>query len=121
MIDEGRKCLDIAQQLPSVDVREDDDRFPVHTNLSTVGAKDIHATVDNGTLTIRDERRFERKERKKGFERLERVEGSLLRRFTLPDNERAGESRVRYNNGVLEVVIPTQAAPETRRVNVKVN
>jgi HSP20 family molecular chaperone IbpA len=53
MIDEGRKCLDIAQQLPSVDVREDDDPFPVHTDLSTVGAKDIHVTVDNGTLTVR--------------------------------------------------------------------
>jgi HSP20 family molecular chaperone IbpA len=53
MIDEGRKCLDIAQQLPSVDVREDDDPFPVHTDLSTVGAKDIQVTVDNGTLTVR--------------------------------------------------------------------
>lgn len=62
-----------------------------------------------------------KKRAKKGFERLERVEGSFLRRFTLPDNVRADESRARYNNGVLEVVIPTQAAPETRRVNVKVN
>jgi HSP20 family protein len=121
MIDEGRKCLDIAQQLPSVDVREHDDRFPVHTDLPGVGAKDIHATAGNGTLTIRDERRFERKERKKGFERLERIAGSFPRRFTLPGDVRADESRARYNNGVLEVVIPTQAAPETRRVNVKVN
>ena len=62
-----------------------------------------------------------KKRAKKGFERLERVEGSFLRRFTLPDNERADESRARYNNGVLDVVIPTQASPETRRVNVKVN
>jgi HSP20 family protein len=121
MIDEGRKCLDIAQQLPSVDVREDDDRFPVHNDLPGVGAKDIHVTVDNGALTVRGECRFEKKAGKKGFERLERVEGSFLRRFTLPDNGRADESRARYNNGVLEVVIPTQAAPETRRVNVKVN
>lgn len=62
-----------------------------------------------------------KKRAKKGFERLERVEGSFLRRFTLPDNVCADESRASYNNGVLEVVIPTQSAPETHRVNVKVN
>jgi HSP20 family protein len=105
----------------TIDVREDGDRFTVHTDLPGVKAKDIRATADNGTLTIRGQRRFEKKEGEKDFELLERVEGGFLRRFTLPDNVRADEIRARHNNGVLEVVMPKQAAPETRRVNVEVN
>jgi HSP20 family protein len=106
---------------PSVDVREDADRFTVHADLPGVEAKDVQITADNGTLTIRGERRFQKQEGKRGFERLERVEGSFLRRFTLPDNVRAEEIKARHNNGVLEIVIPKQAAPEPRRINVEVN
>jgi len=107
--------------IPTVDVREDADRFTVHADLPGVEAKDVQVTADNGTLTIRGERRFEKKDGKKGFERLERVEGSFLRRFTLPDNVRAEEIKARHNNGVLEIVIPKQAVPEPRRINVDVN
>jgi len=106
---------------PSVDVREDDKQFTVHADLPGVEAKDIQVTADNGVLTIRGERRFERKEGKQGFERLERVEGSFLRRFTLPDNVRADDIKARHVNGVLELTIPKQVAPEPRRVNVEVN
>jgi HSP20 family protein len=106
---------------PSVDVREDADRFTVHADLPGVEAKDIQVTAEDGTLTIRGERRIEKKEGKKGYERLERVEGSFLRRFTLPENVRADDIKARHNNGVLEIVIPKQAAPEPRRVPIDVN
>jgi len=106
---------------PSVDVREDAERFTVHADLPGVDAKDIQVTADDGTLTIRGERRIEKQEGKQGFERLERVEGSFLRRFTLPENVRADEIKARHNNGVLEIVIPKQAAPQPRRVQIDVN
>src|ERR1700737_625398 len=99
----------------TIGVREDGDRSTVHTDLPGVKAKDIRATADNGTLTIRGKRRFEKKEGEKGFELLERVEGGFLRRFTLPDNVRADEIRARHNNGVLKVVIQKRARPEPRR------
>jgi HSP20 family molecular chaperone IbpA len=46
----------------TIDVRKDGDRFTVHSDLPGVKAKDIRATADNGTLTIRGKRRFEKKE-----------------------------------------------------------
>ena len=112
---------EIDSWVPSVDVREDANRFTVHADLPGVEAKDVQITADNGTLTIRGERRFQKQEGKRGFERLERVEGSFLRRFTLPDNVRAEEIKARHTNGVLEIVIPKQLAPEPRRINVEVN
>ena len=82
---------------------------------------DIQVTADKGVLTIRGARRIEKRENHKGFERLERIEGDFLRRFTLPENARADEITARHTNGVLEVVIPKQPVVEPRRVNVEVN
>jgi HSP20 family protein len=105
--------------IPSVDVHEEPDRFVVRADLPGVDAKDITVTADNGVLTLRGERRFERRANQNGFERLERVEGNFLRRFTLPENVRTDDIKARHNNGVLEVTIPKQPAPEPRRVSVE--
>ena len=110
-----------AAWAPSVDVREDAERFTVQADLPGVESKDIQVTADDGLLTIRGERRFERKDAKSGFERLERAEGRFLRRFTLPDNVNSEAIKARHNNGVLEIVIPKQALPEPRRINIEVN
>ena len=112
----------ISNWAPAVDVREEASQYTVHADLPGVDAKDIHVTADEGVLTIRGERRIEKHQHgTQGFERLERAEGSFLRRFTLPENVRTDEIRARHSNGVLEVVIPKQAAPEPRRVNIEIN
>ena len=115
---DGRQA---ATWTPTVDIHEEPDRFTVHADLPGGEAKDIQVTADQGVLTIRGSRRLEKRENQKGYERLERIEGDFLRRFTLPENARAEEIKAKHNNGVLEVVIPKQAAPEPRRVNVEVN
>lgn len=110
-----------ATWTPSVDVQEEPECYTVHADLPGVDAKDIQVTADKGVLTIRGARRLEKRENHKGFERLERVEGDFLRRFSLPENARADEIKARHHNGVLEVVIPKQPVVEPRRVNVEVN
>jgi HSP20 family protein len=106
---------------PAVDVREEPQRFTVHADLPGVLPADIQVTADKGVLTIRGARRIEKRDSQKGFERLERIEGDFVRRFTLPENARAEEITARHTNGVLEVVIPKQPVVEPRRVNVEVN
>jgi HSP20 family protein len=105
--------------IPSVDVQEEADKFTVRADLPGVEPKDISITADNRVLTLRGERRFERKSDQKGFERLERVEGAFLRRFTLPNNVQDDQIKARHVNGVLEVTIPKVPAPEPRRVSVE--
>ena len=106
--------------VPSVDVHEEPERFVVHADLPGVDAKDIHVTTENGMLTLRGERRFEKRASEKGFERLERVSGAFLRRFTLPDNALAEEIQAKHVNGVLEITIPKRRAAEPKRVQVEV-
>ena len=106
--------------VPSVDVHEEPERFVVHADLPGVEAKDIHVTTEDGMLTLRGERRFEKRASEKGFERLERVSGAFLRRFTLPDNALAEQIQARHLNGVLEITIPKRRLAEPKRVQVEV-
>jgi len=105
--------------IPTVDIHEEPEKFVVRADLPGVDPKDISITAENRVLTLRGQRTFERSENQKGFERLERVEGSFLRRFTLPDNVQDDQIKARHINGVLEVTIPKVAAPEPRRVSVE--
>jgi len=105
--------------IPTVDIHEEPEKFVVRADLPGVDPKDISITAENRVLTLRGQRRFERSENQKGFERLERVEGSFLRRFTLPNNVQDDQIKARHVNGVLEVTIPKVAAPEPRRVSVE--
>jgi HSP20 family protein len=105
--------------IPSVDVHEEPDKFVVRADLPGVEPKDISITTDNGVLTLRGERLIERRENQKGFERLERVEGAFLRRFTLPNSVQHDQIKARHINGVLEVTIPKVPAPEPKRVSVE--
>jgi HSP20 family protein len=105
--------------IPTVDVHEESDKFVVRADLPGVEPKDISITAENRVLTLRGERHFEQRENQKGFERLERVEGSFLRRFTLPNNVQDDQIKARHTNGVLEVTIPKVPTPEPRRVSVE--
>ena len=105
--------------IPTVDIHEEPEKFVVRADLPGVDPKNISITAENRVLTLRGQRHFERSENQKGFERLERVEGSFLRRFTLPNNVQDDQIKARHVNGVLEVTIPKVAAPEPRRVSVE--
>jgi HSP20 family protein len=102
--------------IPPVDVREEDDRFVIEADLPGLAPTDIEITADKGVLTLRGERKADKRA---GYERIERVSGSFTRRFTLPDNAQAEQIRARFNHGVLELTIPKQAAVQPHRVQVE--
>jgi HSP20 family protein len=104
---------------PSVDVHEEKDRFVVRADLPGVESNDIEVTAEGGVLTIRGERRIERRENEQGFERLERVSGTFMRRFTLPETAQAEAIKAKQVNGVLEVSIPKQPKVEPRRIKIE--
>ena len=106
--------------LPSVDVREEEDRFVVHVDLPGVDKKDIEITAEKGVLTIKGERKSEtRTGEARAIERVERVAGSFLRRFTLPETAQADGITAKQVNGVLEVSIPKQAQVQPKRIEVQ--
>ena len=105
--------------IPPVDVREEADRFLVEADLPGVPPSDIEVTAEKGVLTIRGERKHEKREAAAGYERVERSTGSFTRRFALPENVQADAIRARFNHGVLEVTIPKQPLVAAKRVTVE--
>ncbi|HVO46128.1 MAG TPA: Hsp20/alpha crystallin family protein [Steroidobacteraceae bacterium] len=107
--------------VPRVDIHEEKDRFVVLADVPGVEPKDIDITAENGVLTVRGERRSEKRDTENGFERVERVTGTFLRRFTLPEGANTDSIKAKQTNGVLEVIIPKQPQVQPRRISVDVN
>ena len=106
--------------VPRVDVYEEPERFLVLADVPGVESKDIDITADKGVLTIRGERRTQKKANdKNGYERVERTSGTFLRRFTLPDTANTETITAKQTNGVLEISIPKHAQVQPRRIAVE--
>lgn len=107
--------------IPPVDVVEEKDRYVVKADLPGVDPGQIEVTAEKGILTLRGERKAEKREHADGYERIERVMGSFTRRFALPENVQADEIKAKFVHGVLEVTIPKQPEVAARRVSVEVH
>ncbi|MCU0761327.1 MAG: Hsp20/alpha crystallin family protein [Steroidobacteraceae bacterium] len=105
--------------IPTVDVHEEADRYVLRADLPGVQPADIQVTAEQGVLSIRAERRMERREGASGNGRIERVAGTFVRRFTLPKDVDADAIGARSTHGVLELTIPKRVKPEPRRIAVE--
>jgi len=105
--------------MPTVDIREDADRFVLFADIPGVDTKDIEITMENGVLTIRGERKLESEEERQGYKRMERARGTFYRRFSLPDSADPERVSARGKNGVLEVTIPKHERVQPRKIAVE--
>ncbi|WP_369600549.1 Hsp20/alpha crystallin family protein [Hahella sp. SMD15-11] len=106
---------------PAVDIEETDEAFLIRAELPGVKKDDIKVTVDNGVLTIQGERKLEKEEKDKKRHRIERVYGSFLRSFTLPDNVNQEDIRADYQDGVLTLHLNKVEPAKPKAIEVKVN
>lgn len=104
---------------PSVDIKEEPNRFVIYADLPGVQVKDIDITMEDGVLSIKGERNVESKEEAEGFVRVERARGTFYRRFSLPDTANAERIEARNKDGVLEIVIPKHEKVQPRKIAVQ--
>ena len=104
--------------VPAVDIREEDTRFVLFADLPGVERSDIDISLEQGVLTIKGERRSESKAQTDGYQRRERMRGTFLRRFTLPDNVNTESISATVKNGVLQIEIPKQERPLARKITI---
>lgn len=104
---------------PSVDIYENKDQIVLEAELPGMNREDFDLTVENNVITLRGERRFEKKEDTDNYHRVERAYGSFTRSFTLP-NTVTGEGAIAdYRNGVLRVTLPKREETKARRIEIK--
>ena len=105
---------------PAVDILETENELLIKADLPDVDMKDIQVEIENGTLTLKGERKFEQDDKTQGYHRIERSYGSFARYFSLPDTVEADKVKADYKNGVLSVTIPKKEIAKPRTIKVQV-
>ena len=105
---------------PAVDIFETENELVLKADLPEVDQKDIDVRVENQTLTISGERKFEKEESNKGFHRIERSYGNFVRSFAVPNTFDTEKIGAEFHNGVLTVTLPKKEAAKPRQVKVEV-
>ncbi|MCC6390807.1 MAG: Hsp20/alpha crystallin family protein [Bryobacterales bacterium] len=106
---------------PPVDILETENELIVKADLPDMEMKDIQVELENGTLSLKGQRKFESETKEKGYHRIERNYGSFARYFTVPDTVDPEKVHADYKNGVLTVSLPKKeiAKPRTVKVDVR--
>jgi HSP20 family protein len=105
---------------PAVDIYETENELVLKADLPDVDLKDIDVRVENQTLSISGERKFEQENTGKGYHRIERSYGSFMRSFAVPNSFDTEKIAADFKNGVLSVTLPKKEAAKPRQVKVEV-
>jgi HSP20 family protein len=107
-------------QMIKMDVKEGGKDYTVHAELPGVGKEDIHVTIEGNSVAISAEvkKHSEQKEGDKVL-RSERYYGKVYRSFALGQEVDEATARARFDNGVLELVLPKKAATASRKLAIE--
>ena len=105
---------------PNVDIYEDTDKMIVEAELPGMDREDFEVNVENNILTLKGERKFEKKDEQDNFHRVERSYGSFTRSFTLPPTVAADSADAIFENGLLRLTLAKREEAKPRRIEVKV-
>src|SRR5260370_32578590 len=111
--------LTAASFVPAVDIYEDNKKVVLKLEVPGVEEKDLDVRVENNTLTVKGERKFEKEEKEENFHRIERRYGSFYRAFTLPSTVDSEHVTASYIAGVLKLELNKK--PEAQPKQIKVN
>ena len=104
---------------PAVDIYETENDLVLKADLPEVDQKDIDVRVENQTLTISGERKFEEKQAENGYHRIERSYGSFVRSFAVPNTFDTEKVAAAFKNGVLTVTLPKKEHAKPRQVKIE--
>lgn len=108
-----------AALMPSLDVKETDTSYKVSAELPGVDEKDVQVTFENGSLTIRGEKKAEKEEKKEGYYLSERSYGSFRRSIAFDDVD-GDKIDARFAKGVLTITLPKLPAEKSKVTKIEV-
>jgi HSP20 family protein len=114
------QSLSTSSFAPPVDVYEDEHNITLKIEVPGIDEKDIDVRVENNTLTVHGERKFEKEEKEENFRRVERQYGSFTRSFTLPTTVDAEKVSANYDKGILKISLAKKAEAKPKQIKVNV-
>ena len=107
--------------IPAVDIYQSSEHeLVLKAELPDMSRDDIDITVENGTLTLKGEKRFADEVKQDQFHHVERRYGAFNRSFSLPQTVDVGKVAAEYKNGVLTIRLPLREDAKPRQIKVDV-
>ena len=103
-----------------VDIFETEQELVVKADLPDIKPEELDIRVENDILTIRGERKFEKKVEEKNYLRVERTYGSFSRSFSLANTVKTEAIKAEYKNGVLTLTVPKREEAKPKQIKVDV-
>ena len=106
---------------PAVDIFETENHdLVVRAELPGISREDIEVSVENNTLILKGEKKFDAQVKEENYRRIERTYGTFHRSFTLPTTVDTSKVVADFKNGVLTVKLPFREEARPRTINVDV-
>jgi len=106
---------------PAVDILETENELVLKMDIPEVELQDVDIRLENNSLTVKGERKFEHLAESKAYHRIERSYGTFARNFTLPDTVDTEKVRADYKAGVLSIVLPKKEVAKPRTIKVEIS
>lgn len=106
--------------IPAVDVYEDAQKLILKLEVPGIRQDDLDIHIENQTLTVKGERKFEVNEKEENFHRIERRYGSFVRSFTLPETVDTNAVTANYDAGVLSISLAKKAEAKPKQIKIAV-
>ncbi len=103
---------------PTVDIFENKDSFVLEAELPGMSREDFELSFENNVVTLKGERKFEKKTNEDNYHRIERAYGTFTRSFTLPPTVTAEGAKAEFNNGILHVSLPKREEVKARKIEI---
>ena len=103
---------------PKVDIFENKDHLVLEAELPGMTRDDFDLSFENNVLTLKGERKFEKKTDDGNYHRVERSYGSFARSFTLPQTVTAEGAVAEFDNGILHISLPKREEVKARKIEI---
>lgn len=105
---------------PAIDIVENDKEIVMTAELPGMKEQDVEVVLRDDMLTVKGEKKTERKEEKENYHLAERHYGAFERSFRLPDSAVADRIKADFADGVLTVTVPKKAAAKSAEKKIKI-
>ena len=92
--------------VPKVDILETETAYEINVAVPGLSKEDFKIDLNDNFLTISGERKFSKEKKENNVHVVETQYGNFGRSFSLPENVDASKINAKYNNGILEIVVP---------------
>ncbi len=119
--DSERALSSVLEWVPSVDVKEKQDKIVIKAELPGMKKEDISISLEDNILLIKGEKKHEEKkeDKEEGYYYRECSYGSFQRAINLPSKVKEEKVDASYKDGVLNITMSKAEETKTKQIDIK--